>query len=398
MDSIVIEDGRAAIASLPAHGEPYVYEYVNLTVGNFSFASQFPFELNANLPAGGTTSVIGHVGPINRDDVATSPADAQISVKHLDLVGAGFLDGNAGLSFLADVDMHAASDGQTLTTSGTVHLQNLKLRKDAAVAWKPLDLSYSGTHRLKENGGQINDANAKIGHAAIHLQGTYLIPLDVADPLLNLKLAGQNLFIDELQPMMTAAAIRLPEGSELKGGTLSTNLTVRGPAKSLIISGTIALDNTRLVGFYIGSKIHGIAVLSGMKTGDTTDFEKLRVNMRITNDGVVADKIDAVIPSVGELTGSGTVSPADQLDYHPDRKSCLSKRHRQNRRGFAHEVKWFWWDCRKRLRRAHARHRDGRQSLYHSRRRRRRSEKNQIDRFQAWQKEIVPRSERRLLI
>ena len=75
--------------------------------------------------------------------------------------------------FLADVDMHAASDGQTLTTSGTVHIQNLKLRKGAAAAPKPLDLSYSGTHRLKENSGQIEDATAKIGDAAIHVNGTY---------------------------------------------------------------------------------------------------------------------------------------------------------------------------------------------------------------------------------
>ena len=316
IDSIAIKDGRAVISSFPAHGQPYVYEHVNLTVRNFSFASRFPFELNANLPADGTMSVIGHVGPINRDDAATSPADAQISVKHLDLVAAGFLDSNAGLSFLADVDMLGASDGQTLTTSGTVHLQNLRLRRSGAVAWKPLDLSYRGTHRLKENSGTINDATAKIGHAAIHVKGTYLIALDVADPLLHLTFAGENLPIDELRTMMTAAAIRLPDGSVLKGGTLSMNLNLTGSAKSLIINGTIALDNTRLVGFDIGSKIHGIAALSGMKTGDATDFEKLRVNVRITNDGVVANKIDAVIPSMGELTGSGTVSPADQLDFN----------------------------------------------------------------------------------
>ena len=45
---IVIEDGRAVIASVPAHDQPSVYEHVNLTARDFSFASQFPFELNAN--------------------------------------------------------------------------------------------------------------------------------------------------------------------------------------------------------------------------------------------------------------------------------------------------------------------------------------------------------------
>jgi len=50
-------------------------------VRDFSFASQFPFELSADLPAGGAISATGHVGPFNRDDVAASPGDAQVYVK-----------------------------------------------------------------------------------------------------------------------------------------------------------------------------------------------------------------------------------------------------------------------------------------------------------------------------
>jgi AsmA protein len=148
------------------------------------------------------------------------------------------------------------------------------------------------------------------------VKGTYqLVTLDEEDPLLNLKIAGQNLPIDELQSLMTAAAVRLPNGAVLKGGSLSLNLAITGHVKSLVITGPIAVENTHLVGFDIGSKIHGVAARSGLKTGDTTDFEKLRVNVRVTNAGVMVDKIDAVIPAMGELTGSGTVSPANQLDF-----------------------------------------------------------------------------------
>lgn len=318
--SITVEDGRVTIASLPAHEQPSGYEHVNLSARDFSFASRFPFELSANLPAGGTISATGQLGPINRTDAATTPADAQVSVRALDPVAAGFLNPNAGLSLVADIDARTVSDGQTLTTNGTVHIEKLILRKGATAAPKPLDLGYSGTHRLKENTGQINDATIQIGDAAIHISGTYQ-PVtagapDEKEPLLNLKIDGESLPIDELQPLMTAAGVRLPNGSVLKGGTLSMNLGITGQTKSLIISGPIALDSTRLVGFDIGTKIHGIAALSGVKTGETTDFEKLRVYLRITNAGVVASKIDAVIPAMGELTGSGTVSPANQLDFN----------------------------------------------------------------------------------
>lgn len=324
--SIVIEDARVAVASLPAHGSPTVYEHVNLTARDFSFKSQFPFQLDATLPADGSVNVTGHLGPINRSDAAISPADAQISVKHLDPVADAFLNPDAGISLLADLEMRAASDGQTLSTNGTLRIQNLKLRKGAAAAPKPVDVAFRGAHRLKENTGAIEDAIVKVGNAEIHVSGTYEpvaltsgaapAKLSIEDPLLDLKLSGQNLPIDELQPLMTAAAIRLPNGSVLKGGVLSINLAITGQARALTIIGPIALANTRLVGFDIGSKVHGIAALSGVKTGDTTEFEKLRMEVHITNAGVFVNNINASIPAVGELTGSGTVSPDNQLDFN----------------------------------------------------------------------------------
>ena len=323
---IEVENGRVAVTTLPAQGEPSVYEHVNITVRDFSFASQFPFEMSANLPGDGALSVKGKLGPINGDDVATTPAEAKISLKHFDPVAAGFLNPDAGVSLVADVETHAVSDGKALTANGTAELQNLKLRKGATPASKPIDIDYGLTHQLKENSGQIDDASVKLGDSAIHASGTYQ-PAEsgIGDPLLNLKFSGENLPINELQQLMTAAAVRLPNGSVLKGGTLSLNLAVHGEAKALAIAGPLALANTRLVGFDIGSKIHGIAALSGMKTGDTTEFERLRLNVRMTNAGVVAERIDAVIGGMGELTGSGTVSPADQLDFNLILKGATAK-------------------------------------------------------------------------
>lgn len=335
VDRFAIADGRVVFSTVPGQGQAAVYDHVNFTTSDFAFASRFPFEFSADLPAGGAIKVSGHLGPINGTDAAATSLEAQITVNSLDPVGAGFLDPEDGLSLLADLNVHSVFDGQTFTTNGTVHIENLKLRKDAAAAPKPLDLAYSGTHRVRENSGQIDDAMIKVGDAEIHVSGTYrgaapsalgapstkgatgtsgAVNLEV--PLLDLKLSGQNLPIDELQSLMTAAAVRLPSGSKLKGGTLSMNLAVTGPAKSLIISGAIAMESTRLEGFDVSSKIHGIATLSGVKTGDTTEIERLRADVRVTNGGVVADRIYAVIPAMGELSGSGTISRANELDFN----------------------------------------------------------------------------------
>ena len=316
VSEVLVEDAHVVLATLPAQDPPALYEHVKMTAHNFSLTSKFPLEVSANLAADGLVGVAGQFGPINREDTAKSPADVRISVKHLDPVAAGFLDASVGASLVADLDMHAVSDGETVTASGTMQMQNLKLRKGGVATTKPLDVAYSVTQGLESNSGKIEDIAVKIGNAEIHANGTYQLAAGGAEgPLLKLKLAGQNLPIDGLQPLMNAAAVRLPNGSTLKGGTLSMNLGVNGPPKSLVISGPIALDNTRLVGFDIGSKVHGIAALAGVKTGDTTNFEKLRATVHITNAGVVANDIDAVIPEMGEATGNGTISPADELDF-----------------------------------------------------------------------------------
>jgi AsmA protein len=148
---------------------------------------------------------------------------------------------------------------------------------------------------------------------AIHLSGTY--QLQSENPLLNLKMTGQELPIDELQALLIGAGIKLPNGAILKGGTLDIALILTGLANALIITGPIELKNTRVVGFDLGSRIRGIAALSRIKTGDTTSIEKLQVNLRLTNAGTQVDKIYARIPAMGEITGSGTVSVTSDLDF-----------------------------------------------------------------------------------
>jgi AsmA protein len=313
---IGLEDGRAVITTLPAHGEPTVYDHVNFTARDFSFASQFPFELSAHLPAGGTVRATGHFGPINPRDGAASPGEAHVTANNFDPVAAAFLDPNAGMSFLANLELEVRSDGPTLAMSGTVRLEDLKLRKDATAAPRPIDLAFTAAHHRKDDSGEIQDATIKVSDAGIHVSGTYQIrEMQTKDAVLNLKITGQDLPIDDLQMLMAASAVRLPNGSLLKGGTVSMDLAVTGQENSLVIAGPITVDNTRLVGFDVGSKIHGIASLGGVQTGDTTEFKKLRMNVRVTNSGTAVNRIDAVIVAMGEVKGSGTVSPHDQLNF-----------------------------------------------------------------------------------
>ena len=315
--AVNIDDGTITASEQPPHGDPAVYNHVNIEVHDFSFTSSFPFNLGADLPGGGTVNVDGHAGPLNRNDAATTPVDAELKVKGLTPVAAGFLNPESGLSLVADLDMHVTSDGTTLTNSGSALLSNLQLRKGASAAPKPIGIAFKGTHLLKAASGTIEDAAIQVGDAAIHLNGSYEpVTAGASDPNLNLKLTGQSLPVDDLQPLMTAAGVRLPNNSVLKGGTIGMNIAITGQAKALVIVGDVSADKTKLVGFDVSSKIHGIAAMSGVKTGDTTDIDQLRAHIRMSNAGVVVDRVYALIPAMGELTGSGTCSPANQLDFN----------------------------------------------------------------------------------
>ena len=311
---IAMKDGRATVESLPAQGKPLVYEHLNLEVKEFSFAKAFPFTMSASLPGDGTVTIAGTAGPLNQQDAAMTTMEAQVTVKHLDPVVAGFLDANAGVAMLADIDAHAASDGATLTSSGTIHTQGLKIMKGGSPAPQPVDLTYNVTHTLKDNTGKLQDLALKTGGIAAHLTGTYSVA--TSDPAVDLKLTGDALPIDGLQALLPAVGVKLPHGSVLKGGTLTTALTITGTAKNSVIAGPVSLDNTRLAGFNLGSKMTGIAALGGMNTGEVTEIQTLRMNVLVRNAGVRTDNLYALLPALGEMSGSGTVSDGGALDYH----------------------------------------------------------------------------------
>jgi len=119
-----------------------------------------------------------------------------------------------------------------------------------------------------------------------------------------------------LQELMPAVGVKLPNDATLKGGTLSANFAIKGSAKDNVIAGSYEMKNTELVGYNLGSKIVGIAALGGIKTGDTLDIDDSRADIRITKAGSESTNIYSLLPALGESTGSGTVSPEGQLNFH----------------------------------------------------------------------------------
>ncbi|MEO8737126.1 MAG: AsmA family protein [Edaphobacter sp.] len=312
IDKLNIQGGRATVDNQPSHGAALTFDQIDLSVQNFSFTKQFPFTISANLPGQGTLALTGQAGPIDPRNAAATIFDARLTIHHFDPVAVGVIDRSAGMAGLADVDAHIASDGLAVSSNGTVHVQNLQLSPQGTPAKKPVDVVYKTSHNLKDDTGELQNATVKIGDLTASLNGGYSL---TPGTTVNMKLTGQAMPVNELQTLLPVVGVKLPNGSVLQGGQLTTSLSIVGPLDNLVINGPFEIDNTRLAGFNLSSKLKGIAGAATGQTGDVTDIRALRAKMQVAKVGIRADDIYTSMPALGEATGQGTVSPAGALNF-----------------------------------------------------------------------------------
>jgi len=310
---LTIKDGRVSIAETKAPAKAHVYDKVNIEVKNFSFASQFPFTLSAELPGGGTLKLDGTAGPINPNDTAQTPLQAKLEVKKLDLSKSGFVDPSAGIAGVADFDGTLNSDGKLVQTSGTITADSLKLSPKGTPGKTPVRVRYATAYELQKQTGRLTQGDLSVDKAVAKLGGTY--DLSGESPAVNMKLNADNMPVDDLVTMLPPMGVVLPSGSSLKGGTLSADFTLVGPVERLVINGPVKLVNTKLAGFDMGSKLSAISSLGGAKTGSDTTIQNFSSEVHVSPGGIQTQNVNLVVPSIGTVTGNGTISPQNALDY-----------------------------------------------------------------------------------
>src|SRR5881397_745721 len=289
-----VNNGRVSIGDANGKSKPHVYDNVNVTVRNFSFSSQFPLTVAADLPGGGNLKLDGKAGPINPNDAAQTPLEAKLDIRRLDLAASGFVDPSSGIAGLADFDGTVRSDGHNAHSSGTVNIDKLKASPKGSPADRPVQVKYATDYNFDREAGTLSQGDIALGKAVAHLTGGYQMKGD--DTLLNMKLNAPGMPVDELEAMLPALGVILPSGSSLKGGTLTTDLTLAGSAAKPTITGPIKLAQTKLAGFNLGSKLSAISALSGAQTGQDTSIQNLSTDAYVAPDGISTQNVNLVIP------------------------------------------------------------------------------------------------------
>jgi AsmA protein len=308
----VLKDGSVILGSTNSQKRS-TYDHVTVAASDVSMTSQFPVTVTADLPSGGKFKLDGTVGPIDQTDTALTPVSAKLNVSSLNLASTGLLDPSLGLGGLLDLDGTLESKGGEAEIKGTSKLSKALLIAGGSPAGVPLTVDFNSKYNLRKNAGVLEPSTLKIGSAAARLNGTYQSAGEAT--VVNIKLEGKDMPAKDLEAFLPALGINLPKGASLQGGTLSTDLTITGPTNRLVTNGNVGVFSTKLVGFDLGSKMSAISMLTGVKTGNDLNIEKLTTNLHMAPDGLKADNFLAVVPPLGNLTGLGTIDSKNNLDF-----------------------------------------------------------------------------------
>jgi AsmA protein len=310
---VKISNGRMTLSRTVGHWKPVTLEQVNIAMSDFSSTSVFPFSLSAQATGGGAIKLDGTAGPINPADSAMTPVKVSLHATGIDLVKSGMNDVAPDISGVASFDGSGESDGVAMRLQGKLKIDKLKIAKNGTPSARIVEADFSVQHDLRKHSGIVQEGDFHIGTAVAHLTGSYAEQGE--SMVLNLKLSGPGMPVQELEALLPALAITLPSGTSLKGGTASVDLSMEGRADRLVTTGSLSLNNTQLVGFNLPKRMVSIEKLAGIKEGPDTEIQVLSADIRWAPEGASAKDMKLVVPAIGELSGAGTVSPANALDF-----------------------------------------------------------------------------------
>jgi AsmA protein len=292
------------------------YEDMNFEASDVSYTAQFPFELSAKTPGGGSIKLEGRAGPINQTDASLTPFNATLAVQNLDLGSTGFIEASSGVGGIIGFDGTLVSDGHEMTSKGTVKAEKVRFAPDASPATVPVNIDYATTYDLQSSAGRLSEGQIHIGKAVANLGGTYNAA--GATTTLDMQMEGKAMPVPDLEGVLPAVGVKLPSGASLESGGLDLALAITGPVDKLVITGPVNLSNAKLAGFDLTGKLGALASFAGMgkKGSADTEIQTLSANLRIDPSGTRAENLNLVVPSIGSMTGNGNVSSAGKLDCH----------------------------------------------------------------------------------
>jgi AsmA protein len=308
------ENGVITVTDLGSNLPSRVYDHVQLVVTDFSSAKPFRIDLSASLPGGGDANISGLVGPISSTNAARSPIDVAVKLNNLHIAAYRFVDPRSGIDGIANLDETLHSDGTNATLAGTFFGSHMKLAPHGKPTATEISVRHAIDWNLEQRSGTLTQADIAVGKAHLHASGT--VQNRSATPHIDVQLTGTDMPIDDLQSMVPALDIKTPYGSTMRGGAASIKLHIFGTPAGLTVAGHVSSVDTTQVGFNLGAQLGSVAAFAGKTiSSPDTAVKSISFDTVVTRAGVKVENIEMDIPSVSTGTGSGTVTPDNQLHF-----------------------------------------------------------------------------------
>lgn len=311
VDRLSVKNGRVEVER--AGGDKLSFADVRLDAEQLRSDAAFPFTASAKQAGAGTLELDGELGPWNAIDASRTPLDAHLQIHDVDLAAAGLVGGSDGIGGIVDTDSRVRSKDGVIRSSGTIDVRKLKLIAAGSPASQALRIDYKASYQLAARTGRVDDTTIGSGAARISVNGTF----DNRKNALRLDLhaAGQKLPVDDVQALLPAFGVILPEKSKLDGGLLGIDLEAKGALDALSIGGPVTLENTLLKGFSLGSKLGSALSLAGIKTPRDTTIRHADTTISMRPSGVTLDPLNAEIVDLGKIMGQGSMTADGSLDF-----------------------------------------------------------------------------------
>jgi AsmA protein len=254
----------------------------------------------------------GQAGPLDNQDTARTPFDTTISLQHADLGATGFLDASSGVGGTLDFSGKVTSDGRRLHSEGKANASGLKLVKGGAPAKAPVAVDYNSDFNLGADTGTLK-ADIRSRNSTANANGT--LDAHGEDTIAHLKLEGKNMAVNDVEGLLPAFGVVMPQGASLQGGVINMDLAAEGPLDRLVITGPLNVTGTRLSGYNLGAKLGPLASFAGIRSNPDTEIKTAASGLHLAPEGLRADNIVLDVPDIGTFTGQGVVGSDNSLDF-----------------------------------------------------------------------------------
>jgi AsmA protein len=311
-DALNIRDGTLVLRR--AVGGMHRYSHLQLSAKHVAATAAFPFTMQADMPSGGHLKVDGKIGPWDPSNAMLTPLHVHLVMHGLDLVAAGLMQKGQGVGGIIDIDTQLHAMRGDVTSKGTITAHKLQLVASGSPSPEPLSVDYMAGYQINRHIGHIADTTLGTRKARLALDGTFdnrgkTMQLDI-------QIRGNKLPVDDLQPLLPAFGVVLPKNSHLRGGTLNVALHAHGALDALHIDGPVAINDTTLAGYSLGSKMGGALSLAGIHAPSDTLIKHAEAGLAIQPSGIRADPVKAEVSDLGSITGKGRMAADGSLDFN----------------------------------------------------------------------------------